>query len=196
MQSQWLCRHVRDKLANRQKITVTTDYSCLDKCEQQDMATLRRWHDEGLIELQGTEAMIEEFERASPSVKAKLEQQYLGLEKLIPEFGTVLGSWRLGYSRLGEVGTLRDGKDALDYYSEFQELMFANFGHVSSEQRVRNFRDVMHISIHYLFARDIFLTRNVRHFKADKLRRKFSDLVILTPKQCVDVLENATISRG
>lgn len=149
MQSQWLFRHVRDKLANRQKITVTTDYSCLDKREreQQDMATLRRWHDEGLIELQGTEAMIEEFERASPGVKARLEQQYLGLEKLIPEFGTVLGSWRLGYGRLGEVGTLRDGKDALHYYS-------------------------------------------------DKLRRKFSDLVILTPKQFVDVLENATISRG
>lgn len=195
MQSQWLFWHVRDKLANRQKITVTTDYSCIDQFEKQDMATLRRWHDEGLIELQGTEAMINEFERTSPHVKALLEQQYLGLEKLIPEFGTALGLWRLGHGRLGEVGTLRDGKDALHYYPEFQELMFPNFWHGSSEQRLSNFMDVMHISIHYLFARDIFLTRD-RHFKADKLRRKFSDLVILTPQHFVDVLENVTISRG
>lgn len=51
-----------------------------------------------------------------------------------------------------------------------------------------DFYDVMHISIPYLFSRDIFLTRNWHDFRADKLQEKFSDLLILTPQQLIIVL--------
>ena len=65
MQCETLSKHLRDKLARGQQITITVEYSCLDKQQQQDISTLRRRHDEGLVELRGTEAMIKEY----PKVK-------------------------------------------------------------------------------------------------------------------------------
>jgi len=178
-----LPERLANKLAAGQRITITVEYSCLDKVQQENMTTLRRWHDEGIVELQGTEAMIIEFEKTSPGVRARLEEQFLGLTKLRPEFGTELGHWALGVGALGMATTLRNGKDALDYHSEFQQIMFPK-----GYRTENDFYDVMHISIHYLFGRDIFITKNLKDFKVGKLRQKFNGLVILTPAECVDVL--------
>jgi len=88
--------------------------------------------------------------------------------------------------KFNEAPTLRKGKDALDYFAKFQQVMFPN-----GFRSKNDFYDVMHISIPYLFSRDIFLTRNWHDFRADKLQEKFSDLVILTPQQLINVLNDA-----
>jgi hypothetical protein len=178
---------LRDKLAKRQPITITVEYSCLDKQgQQEDMSMLKRWHDEGVVQLQGTEAMIAEFEKANPGVKEKLEGQYSCLAKLTPSFGTDLGHWRLGRGRLGVATTLRNGRDFFAYCREFEQLMFPN-----GCGKPQDVHDVEHISIHYLFARDMFITRNTHHFRAEELVRGFADLTVLTPGQCVDTLHKA-----
>lgn len=184
--SKKLSQYLADKLANKHQVTVTIDYSCIDKELQRDMATLRSRPYEGFVNMQGTEAMIAEFENVNPSVKAKLEEQFLSVRKLKPKSGALFNRRMFNSAAFNEAPTLRNGKDALDYFAEFQQVMFPK-GFRSKNDSY----DVMHISIHYLFSRDIFLTRNWHDFRADKLQEKFSDLVILTPQQLINVLNGA-----
>lgn len=176
-----------EKLASRRPITITVEYSCLDRQgPKEDMIALKGWHEKGIVQLQGTEAMIAEFEKANPGVREKLEEQYSFLSKLHPSFGSELGRMRLGRAQLGMTTTLRHGKDALDYYREFERLVFPN-----GCGRAQDVHDVEHISIHYLFGRDVFITRNTRHFRAEEMRERFADLIVLTPSQCVEVLRRS-----
>jgi hypothetical protein len=180
-------KSLRDRLAKRQPITITVEYSCLDKQGQrEDMRMLNRWNDEGVVQLRGTAAMVAEFEKANPGVKERLEEQYSYLGKLTPLLGSDLGHFRLNRGALGVATTLRNGRDFLDYCSEFGQLMFPNG--CGNPQDVY---DVEHVSIHYLFARDIFITRNTHHFRAEELRQRFTDLVVMTPELCVHTLRMA-----
>ena len=111
--------------------------------------------------------------------------------KLKPSTGALFGSFMFNEVVFNEPPTMRDGKDVSYYSSEFKKLMFPR-----GFQSANDFYDVMHISIHYLFARDIFLTRNVKHFKADDLQQRFNDLAILTPCECVNLLNRVLTTLG
>jgi hypothetical protein len=190
-----LLEYINNKLTHGKPITVTADYSCLDKEQQPDMDTIWGWSEKGIIKLEGTEAMVKEFDRASPGVREKLEEQYLRLDKLKPLPGTPGASFnraqfnRTPFNRGGTPPTTRDGKDVNYYFSEFRRLMFPSGFHRESDSH-----DVMHISIHYLFARDIFLTKNPRHFPKDRLQQRFEDLAILTPDNFVNLFNRVLSS--
>jgi len=188
-------RDLVQKLAQKHpigdRITITVDYCCLDRNgESVDMATLRQWQDYGLVEIVATEAMEEEWDATNPNVKDKLRDQVLRLEKIFPEYPSEIGKAVIGRSAIGEGGTVRDDKDIYDYCHEFIELMFPNFASFGQGKKVSSFQDAMHVSIHYLFNRDIFLTLDSDFMRnRKKLSEKFDDLHILTPKECVSLLQ-------
>lgn len=184
MQNKGLSEYIISKLRFRKPVTVTVDFSCLDKVIQDDMRVIWGW-DKGIVELKAAKDMISEFDKANPNVKQKLKEQYLRLSKLKPSPGAILNQCMFNEVAFNEPPTTRDGKDVSYYFSEFKKLMFPE------ELRNENdFYDVMHISIHYLFVRDIFLTRNVKHFMADKLQQRFKNLAILTPCECVNLFNS------
>ena len=171
------------KLTRREPITVTVDYSCLDKKPQDDMALIKGWDRKGIVELKGTESMVSEFNKANPGVREKLKEQYLSLGKLKPSPGALFGRSMFNEVMFNEGPTSRDGKDVSYYVAEFKKSMFPR-----GFRNENDYYDVMHIAIHYLFARDIFLTKNVKHFRANELQQRFKDLVILTPHEFVNLL--------
>ena len=57
------------KLTHGEPITVSVDYSCLDKQLQHDMIIINGWDSEGIVELKGTETMVCEFNKANPGVQ-------------------------------------------------------------------------------------------------------------------------------
>ena len=186
MRDNELLAYINNKLTHGKPITVTADYSCLDKEQQPDMGPIWGWSGKGIIKLEGTEAMVREFDRASPGVREKLMDQYLRLNKLKPSPGALFNQCMFNEVAFNEPPTTRDGKDVSYYFSEFKKLMFPE-----GLRNENDFYDVMHISIHYLFSRDVFLTRNLRHFSPHKLQKKFKDLVILTPQQLLNLLNEA-----
>lgn len=183
MRDNELLKNFNLKLTRGEPITVSVDYSCLDKELQHDMVTINGWDRKGTVELKGTETMVSEFNKANPGVREKLKEQYLSLGKLKPSPGALFGRCVFNEVVFNEPPTMRDGKDVSYHFSEFKNLTFPR-----GFRSENDFYDVMHISIHYLFARDIFLTRNVKHFGADELQQRFKDLVILTPCECVNLL--------
>lgn len=191
MRDNELFKNFNLKLTHGEPITVSVDYSCLDKELQHDMVMINGWDRKGIVELKGTETMVSEFNKANPRVREKLKEQYLSLGKFKPSSGALFGSCMFNEVVFNEPPTMRNGKDVSYYFSEFKKLMFP-----------RGFRsendcyDVMHISIHYLFSRDIFLTRNVKHFVADELQQRFNDLAILTPCECVNLLNRVLHALG
>lgn len=181
---------LKERWKKGERITVTVDYSCLDKVKRNVMAELETWSKKGVIEMKGTEAMEIEFhERSPPSVRAKLKEQFGFYEKLVPMTSCALGEATLGRFGLGEMGTVREGKGIFDYDKEFQTAMFPDLYKLSENARKRAAYDVMHISIHYVFGRDIFLTKNVKEFRSSRVKKKFPDLFVLTPEELVDLLE-------
>ena len=188
---------LEEKWKKGERITLTVDYGCLDKVKRNAMTKLENWSKKGIIEMKGTEAMEIEFhERSPPSVRAKLKEQFEFYEKLVPMTPAVLGKATLGRFALGEMGTVREGKDIFDCNKEFQTAMFPDLNKLSENARKRAAYDIMHMSIHYIFKRDIFLTRNVKDFRSSRLKKKFPDLIVLTPKELVDLLERwKTFSR-
>ena len=179
------------KLTHREPITVSVDYSCLDKKLQYDMALINGWDRKGIVELKGTETMVSEFNKANPGVREKLKEQYLSLGKLKPSPGGLYGHFMYNEVVFNAPPTMRYGKDVSYYSSEFKKLMFPR-----GFQSENDYYDVMHISIHYLFARDIFLTRNVKHFRTNELQQRFNDLAILTPCECVNLLNRCLTTLG
>ena len=67
-------------------------------------------------------------------------------------------------------------------------MMFPTFETLSPKRLENAYYDVMHVSTHYIFGRDIFLTKD-KDFDAEKLREKFEGLGILTPQECADTLQ-------
>ena len=89
-------RNLVQKLAQKhsigEKITTTIEYSCLDRRgEPTAMVTLRRLQDDGLVDIKAAEEIKNEFELASPNVKRRLEEQYLGIPKLLLEDPAIYG---------------------------------------------------------------------------------------------------------
>ena len=195
MRDNELLEYIDNKLTHGKPITVTADYSCLDKEQQPDMDTIWGWSGKGIIKLEGTEAMVKEFDKASPNVREKLEEQYLRLDKLKPLPGTPGALFNRALFNQAPFNqgpthpTTRDGKDVHYYFSEFRRLMFPKGFQCENDSH-----DVMHISIHYLFTRDIFLTRNIRHFAEDRLQQRFEDLAILTPHKFVNLFNRVLSS--
>lgn len=186
MQNREPFRNIISKLKSGRSVTVTVDFSCLDKLIQPDMEAV--WGlNKGILELKAAKDIVDEFDKANPNVKQKLMEQYLGLSKLKPSPGAVFGQCMFGEVAFNEPPTTRDEKDADYYFSEFRKLMFPRASHMES-----NFHDVRHISIHYLFCRDVFLTRNSHHFKPHKLQERFKDIVVLDPQQLL-YLVSATL---
>jgi len=200
-----LVQKLAQKHANGETITITVDYSCLDQGEehQQAMATLLQWAEEGLIDIKAAEQISNEFERANPNVKPKLEEQYLRVRRLCLEDPAIIGMGRIGRFRIGGAGTVRNGRNIYYYFEEFKNIMFPQFDRLSEIKRVNAYYDVMHVSTHYILGRDIFLTKD-NHFgpkdkgsDAEELRKKwemfwgkFEDLIILTPEDCVEILDD------
>jgi len=182
MRDSELLAYISNKLTHETPVRLTADYSCLDKRQQPDMDTIWAWTGKGIVEMEGTEAMIKEFDRASPGVREKLMVQYLRLNKLKPSPGALPNQCAFNEVAFNEPPTTRDGNDVRYYFSEFKNLMFP--GGLRQES---DFHDVMHMSIHYLFARDIFLTKNPKHFPANRLQQRFDDLAILTPDEFVEL---------
>ena len=185
MQNKGLFECIISKLRSRKPVTVTVDFSCLDKVMQDDMRVIWGW-DKGILELKAADDMTSEFDKANPDVKKKLKEQHLRLSKLKPSPGALFNQCMFNEVAFNESPTTRDGKDVSYYFSEFKKLMFPE-----GLRNENDFYDVMHISIHYLFSRDVFLTRNLHHFGPDKLQEKFKDLVILTPQQLLNLLNDA-----
>lgn len=186
---------ILNKLTHGKPIAITVDYSCLDKKQQPDMGPLWGWNREGIIELKGTKEMISEFDKASPSVREKLHEQYLRLDKIKPlpsHPGALFDALAFDEAAFDEgvtPPTTRGGKDVSYYFSEFRGLMFPRGFQCENDSH-----DVMHISIHYLFSRDIFLTRNPRHFPEDRLQQRFEDLAVLTPDEFANLLNRVLSS--
>lgn len=179
------------KLTHGEPITVSVDYSCLDKKLQHDMAMINGWDRKGIVDLKGTDIMVREFNRANPGVREKLKEQYLSLGKLKPSPGALYGRAMFNEVMFNAPPTTRDRKDVSYYFSEFKKMMFPR-----GFRSENDYYDAMHISIHYLFARDIFLTRNVKHFRVDELQQRFEDLAILTPYECVNLLNRVLTALG
>lgn len=183
------------KCERRETITVTVDYSCLDKRgESEDMIKLRNLSQRGFIEMKATEHMDKEFYESSPAgVRAKLREQFEFYEKLYPEDPAIIGKARIGRFRIGGEGTVREGKDVFDHFNEFKPLMYSDFDSLSDENKKKADNDLMHLSIHYVFERDIFLTKDEKfQTRTVALERRYPDLVAMTPKQLVDFLEQKT----
>lgn len=139
--------------------------------------------------MKATEHMDKEFYESSPAaVRVKLRQQFEFFQKLYPEDPAVIGKARIGRFRIGGKGTVRDGKDTFDYFNEFKALMYPDFDNLSDENKKRTVNDLMHLSIHYVFGRDVFLTKDERFkTRARTLERIYPDLIVMTPKQLVDL---------
>jgi len=176
---------VIENLRNRRLITITVDYSCLDKVKQQDMDILQNYEQRGVIELKAAITMDDEFNKANPDVQSRLREQYLGLEKIKPSPGAVFNGFMFNELPFNAPPTLRDGKDGEYYFNEFAKIMFP-----SGIKNENDFHDVWHLAIHFLFQRNLFLTRNIRHFNNPRFSEKYVDLIILTPLELASLLSN------
>jgi hypothetical protein len=180
---------VAPEYADGERITITVDFSCLDKKQQPDMATLRQWQEDGLVEIRKAEEIENEFRQANPHVREKLKEQYFNIDPLRLEDPAIFGMARFDRATFDGEGTLRDGKRIDYYFKQFKDVMFPRFDRLSEENKKRAFSDVMYVSTHYILERDIFLTRNIKHFAPKELRGKFPDLSILTPIECINCLK-------
>ena len=186
---------IRQKCRRRKTIMVTVDYSCLNKKgESEDMIKLRERSQKGLTNMKGTEHMDKEFyETSPPTVRARLREQFEFFQKLYPEDPAIIGKARIGRFRIGGEGTVRDGKDTFDYFNEFKTLMYPDFDDLSEENKKRTNNDLMHLAIHYVFERDVFLTMDKKFRKrSEALTQRFPDLVIMTPRELVSFLGSVT----
>jgi len=174
-----------DNFRNRRLITITVDYSCIDKIKQEDMTLVRNYEKKGIIELKATLIMDDEFNKANTNVQSKLREQYLGLKKFKPSRGAIFNGFMFNELRFNAPPTLRDDKNGEYYFNEFAKIMFP-----SGIKNENDFYDVWHLAIHYIFQRNLFLTRNIRHFNNPRFSEKYVDLIILTPLELVSLLSN------
>ena len=181
---------VAQKYASGERITITVDFSCLEREEEKqgDMAALIQWQEDGLVEISAAEEIIREFERANPEIRPRLEEQYLSVDRLLRQKPAIFNMVGFNEATFDGEGTTRDGKRIDYYFEEFKNAMFPDFGTLEPGVNENAYNDVMHVSTHYIFGRDIFLTGD-KHFAPEKLRKKFPDLTILTPTDCVNMLK-------
>ena len=176
---------IAQKLKKWERLTVTLDYGVHHRDNPDDEVKIAEWAEKGLIEVSDTEATLEELKRADPRIKELLETKMERYPKLMPQDPAILGMARLGRFALGSLGTTRDGKHIYEIIEEFQSVMFPDFDKLRGKTRINAYHDVLHISCHYAFNRDVFLTRNLRHF--EKVLAKHPDIVIASPEKFTEI---------
>jgi len=185
-----LVQNLALKYASGERITITIDYSCLDKRGATPaMTILNGLQDNGLVEIKAAKEIEDEFERTNPNVKTKLEEQYLGASKLVLKKTAIFGQVAFNECAFNDAGTQRDGKQITHYFEEFKNIMFPDFNTLNKKRRANAYYDVMHIATHYIFQRDIFLTKDKHYLDCEKLIKKFNELLIMTPEDCAKLLK-------
>jgi len=181
---------VEYRLRRKERITVTFDYGVHDSGNPPYEAEITKWAEKGWIEVSDTEATLLEFERLNPEAKVRevLEPKMKRYPKLMPQDPAIFGIARYGRAAYGSLGTTRDGKHIYQIMEEFKKIMFPNFDKLKEETKIRAHYDILHISCHYIFNRDVFLTRNFKHF--EKVLETHKDIVITTPETFIEIGED------
>lgn len=145
------------------------------------MNKMEKWHDEGLIEIVKTDVMDTELMRARSQ---KFKKRALAKSRRYRE-DLGVGVW--DHSRYGH--SLWGGKEMNYPLKEIRDLLFPQFENLHEDEKRRALRDSMHLATHRMRKRDFFVTeeKNFRD-KRDDLKKHF-DVIILTPKECVEKLE-------
>lgn len=150
------------------RITVDTG-SIHAKGQTPELNTLERWEAEGKIELQRSDAILQELRGEVRAMKAQSVRAQPGLFSLDP-------------------GVL-EGSDVLagpDLRSELEEILFPDAQPLTDSQ----VHDVEHLRRHVLAGSDVFVTLNVNDFvlrgRSEELRAR--GIWVLTPTELVTLL--------
>lgn len=176
---------ITQRLKKGEKLTVSLDYGVHDKGNPRYEMDMAEWAQEGFIGVSDTEATLEEFNRAGLQAKKLLEPKMTRFPKLMPDDPAEYGKMRYGRSAYGSPSTTRDGKHIYQVIEEFQKLMFPDFHGLEAKNRINAYYDILHISCHYIFHRDVFLTRNLKHF--EKIMERCPNVVITCPEKFVEI---------
>jgi hypothetical protein len=149
---------------------VTLDTGCVNaKGRDADLNTLERWNVAGLIELQRSEAMLDELEGEARVAKARALQPHPGLFTL-------------------DVSVL-DGPDVLagpDMPIELEEILFPTVSPLTDNQR----HDIEHLRLHVRTGGDVFVTHNRNDFitrgRQEELRSH--GIWVMSPSELVGLL--------
>jgi len=191
-------KKLEQKITKGNTITVTIDYNLLNKRgEDDEMKRLNALRDRGVIDIMATNQMAKEYyDQTPPEIQKGLSKKFELFAKLSPEYPARYGTARYGASRYGGGGTTRDGKDVDDWFGEFRPLMFPHFDRLNATNQRRANDDVMHLSIHHVFGRDVFATRNIKHFRTEALIKTFPEVVVLEPRELLAIIDRSTSCDG
>lgn len=150
---------------------LTLDTGCVNaKGKNEALNTLERWAHDGLLELQRSDAMLDEIEGKSRITKAESIAEHPGLFTL-------------------DVSVL-DGPDVLagpDLGIELEELLFPTSHPLTSSQE----HDVQHLRQHVLTGGDVFVTLNRNDFitrgRQEALRA--CGIWVMQPPEIVELLK-------
>lgn len=171
-----------------EKLTVTLDYGVHDKKNPPYETKIAEWVGKGWIEVRDTKATLEEFERVNPEAKKLLqvlEPKMKLYPKLKPKRPAIFGKVLFNESTFNDPGTTRDGKDIYEIMEEFKQVIFPDFDKLEGGTKRRAYYDILHISCHYIFNRDVFVTKDLRHFK--KVIERCTNVVITSPAMFVKI---------
>jgi len=151
---------------------LTLDTGCINaKGKNEALNVLERWAQEGLLELQRSDAMLEEIEGEARVAKAEAMAEHPGL-------------FILDQSVL-------DGPDVLagpDLEADLQGLLFPTAHPLTDNQS----NDVEHLRLHVLTGGDVFVTLNRNDFitrgRQEALRA--CGIWVMQPPEIVELLKN------
>ncbi len=176
---------ITQKKGRKEKLTVTLDYSVHHKGNPPDEMKIAEWAQKGLIEVRDTQATRQELKRADPRVKELLETKMEHYPKLMPRRPAMFNMVAFNEAAFNDSGTTRDGRHIGEIAEQFQEVMFPDFDRLRGRTKRNAYYDVLHMACHYVFNRDVFLTRNLRHF--EKVLAKHPDIVIASPEKFTEI---------
>ena len=155
---------------------MTIDTCCINVRRQRPaLNRLEEWHNQGVIEIFRTEIMNEELKGESRRRKARKYSEDEGTPHW--EYTT------FDYKGFG-------GEDPEVYpFHELVEIVFPNLD-ISDAKYDNKVRDAEHLSTHYQYKRDFFVTMDKALIhKKRELKEKYG-IVILTPEECVQEIEH------
>ena len=151
---------------------ITLDTGCINaKRRNEALNSLERWAEEGRIELQRSDAMLDELEGDARVEKAAALKEHPGLF-ILDE-------------------SVLDGPDVLagpDIGTELQEILFPTAQPLTNNQR----HDVEHLRLHVLTGGDVFVTLNPNDFITRGRQESFRarGIWVLQPPELVELLKN------
>tara|TARA_Y100000310_G_scaffold342581_1_gene446417 strand:- start:1143 stop:1682 length:540 start_codon:yes stop_codon:yes gene_type:complete len=168
--------------------TITCDNGvCNNLRRNKDLDQLKEWHNQGLIEIQVTDAIFADIlggqlcsldqlnckSKSNAKKRTELTQEY----KLNPG-GLVLGS-----PTLGLLGVNKFGEDPR--FEEIKDIVFGN-----NYDKEKHFLDVRHLALHLEAGNDFFITFDEKHITS-----KQDDLIKIginpkTPKEFISFFKN------